>query len=74
MQAWLLDATHARTIDHDMSDGARTGTQDMAGLFSLLQDGEWLMVGRGRDWRRLLDVEGQAHSPRPDCQGPMSRK
>ena len=49
MQAWFLDANHVRTRVHDMSDDARTGTQDMAGLFSLLQEDKWLIVGRGRD-------------------------
>lgn len=74
MQAWFLNANHARTRVHDVSDDARTGTQDMAGFFSLLQEDKWLTVGRGSDWQRLLDTEGQVHSPSPHCQGPMSPK
>lgn len=74
MQAWFLDANHARTRVHGVGDDARTGTQDMAGLFSLLQEDKWLTVGRGRDWQRLLDTEGQVHCPSPHCRGPMSRK
>lgn len=74
MQAWFLDANHARTRVHGVGDDARTGTQDMAGLFSLLQEDKWLTVGRGRDWQRLLDTEGQVHCPSPHGRGLMSRK
>ena len=59
MQAWLLDATHARIVDHDMSNGARTGTQDMAGLFSLLQEGE---VADGGEREGLAKAPGHGRS------------
>lgn len=69
MQAWFLDANHARTRVHGVGDDARTGTQDMAGLFSLLQEDKWLTVGRGRGLAKAPRHRRSSPLPQPSLSG-----